>query len=446
MRIRQQMQSHRDNIFDTLIVFGRYPVPGQTKTRLITAIGPVAAADLQRWLTEKTLDTAKAFAFPRGIHVEVCFEGGSEQRMRRWLGAGVSLSPQVSGNLGTRMQAAFLAAFQQGSRRVVLVGTDIPELRTDHLRHAFHAINENDLVIGPSTDGGYWLIGLNRPAHLFQSIKWGTGAVFGQTIALANEQGLRIKEVDVLTDIDTSEDLKQLPPEWTSKKPYISLIIPALNEEAHIETAIRSALNEDVEVIVVDGGSTDDTVARAIRAGAQVETSYRGRARQQNRGALCAGGRVLLFLHADTRLSGSYVNHVFEILMDTETVAGAFRFKTNHDASLMKLIELMTNIRSQYFKLPYGDQGLFVRKSVFEAVGGFPEVPIAEDLSLVRRLLKKGKIRLAPVYAVTSPRRWQTLGLFRTTLINQVVLAGLFLGIPHSTLSSLYQISRVKKD
>jgi len=431
---------------DLLIIFGRYPIPGKTKTRLIPTLGPAGAADLQRWLTEKTLATAKSFAFKRGIGVEFCFEGGSEQKMRRWLGSGVSFSPQVKGDLGKRMISAFFDAFRGGARRVVLLGTDIPELKADNLGQAFDALTENDLVIGPSKDGGYWLIGLNRSAHLFEDIKWGTGAVLGQTLALADEQGLRVKQLDSLMDIDTEEDLKQLPPEWTSKRPYISIVIPALNEEANIETAIRSALNEDAEIIVVDGGSTDDTAARAMRAGARVEMGSRGRALQQNRGASCASGKVLMFLHADTRLPGGYVKHVFEILMDTETVAGAFRFKTNLDNPLMKVIELMTNIRSQYFKMPYGDQGLFIRKSVFESVGGFPESPIAEDLFLVRRLSQKGRIRIAPVHVVTSARRWQTLGLFRTTLINQVILAGLCLGILPSTLSSLYRVSRIKKD
>jgi uncharacterized protein len=431
---------------DKLIIFGRYPIPGQTKTRLIPTLGPAGAADLQRWLTEKTLETAKEFAFPRGIDVEVCFEGGSERKMRRWLGSGVSFSPQVKGDLGIRMSSAFFDAFRGGARRVVLLGTDIPELKADKKGQAFDALAENDLVIGPSTDGGYWLMGMNRPAPLFEGINWGTGAVLGQTLSLADEQGLRVKELDVLKDIDTAEDLKQLPPEWTSKRPYISVVIPALNEGTNIETAIRSARDEDVEIIVVDGGSTDDTVARAVRADARVEMGSRGRALQQNRGASSARGRVLLFLHADTRLPGGYFNHVFELLMDPGTVAGAFRFKTNLDNPLMKAIEFMTNIRSQYFNLPYGDQGLFIRKPVFESVGGFPESPIAEDLFLVRRLSKKGRIRIAPVHVVTSARRWQTLGLFRTTLINQVILAGLCLGISPSTLSSLYRVSRIKKD
>jgi rSAM/selenodomain-associated transferase 2/rSAM/selenodomain-associated transferase 1 len=438
------MQGRRSEMRDRVIIFGRYPIPGKTKTRLISAMGPAGAADLQRWLTEKTLESVRAFAFPKGIDVEFCFEGGSERKMRRWLGMDISFYPQAKGDLGERMSSAFFEAFRRGARRVVLLGTDIAELKACKLGQAFDALVENDLVIGPSADGGYWLIGLNRFAPLFEGIDWGTRAVIGQTRALANGQGLRVKELDVLTDIDTVKDLRQLPPERTSTNAYISIVIPALNEAANIETAIRNSRSEDAEIIVVDGGSTDDTIARAIQAGARVESSYRGRARQQNRGASCASGRVLLFLHADTRLPRGYANHVFEILMDPETVAGAFRFKTTLDGSLMKFIELMTNIRSQYFNLPYGDQGLFIRKSIFDSVKGFPEVPIAEDLSLVRRLLKMGRIRIAPVYAVTSGRRWQMLGLLRTTLINQVILTGFFLGVSPSALASLYHISREK--
>ncbi|HBF43446.1 MAG TPA: hypothetical protein DDW42_07435 [Desulfobacteraceae bacterium] len=438
------MRNNRKFQHDRLMIFGRYPVPGRVKTRLIPTIGPAGAADLQRRLTEKTLGVAKVFALHRGIDVEVCFEGGSERKMRRWLGSGVSLSCQVPGDLGMRMYVAFLAAFQSGCRRVILIGTDIPELKINHLGQAFDALTENDLVIGPSTDGGYWLIGLNRPANLFQGIKWGTGAAFGQTLDLANEHGLMVEKLDSLTDIDTAEDLKQLAPEWAGKRPYVSVIIPTLNEEENIEATIRSALNEDVEIIVEDGGSSDDTVARAMRAGVRVEMGSRGRALQQNRGAISARGRVLLFLHGDSRLPRDYINHVFETLMDIETVAGAFRFKTNLDNPLMKVIEIMTNIRSQHLKLPYGDQGLFIRKSVFESVRGFPEVPIAEDLFLVRRLSKKGRIRVAPVHVVTSARRWQTLGQLRTTLINQVILAGCFLGISPSTLAALHKVSRIK--
>jgi len=199
---------------DRLIIFGRYPVPGRTKTRLIPALGPAGAADLQRWLTENILETVRRFARPHEIEVEVCFEGGSKQKMRRWLGSGVIFSRQVSGNLGERMRAAFLDVFQRGADRVVLLGTDIPQIKTDHLEQAFNALVENDLVIGPSTDGGYWLIGLNRPVDLFEGIKWSTDAVFVQTLALAKKHGLRVKTLEPLKDIDTAEDLKQVLPGW----------------------------------------------------------------------------------------------------------------------------------------------------------------------------------------------------------------------------------------
>lgn len=197
---------------DRLIIFGRYPVAGRTKTRLIPALGPAGAADLQRRLTEDILETVRRFARPREIEVEVCFEGGSKQKMRRWLGSDEILSRQVPGNLGERMQSAFLGAFQRGADRVVLLGTDIPQLRTDHLEQAFDALAENDVVIGPSTDGGYWLIGANHPIDLFEGIHWSTDVVFSQTLALAKEQGLRVITLSPLNDIDTAEDLKQVLP------------------------------------------------------------------------------------------------------------------------------------------------------------------------------------------------------------------------------------------
>jgi len=427
-----------------LIVFGRYPVPGRTKTRLIPALGPAGAADFQRRLTETTVETVTRFAKPHKIGVMVCFEGDSKKKMRRWIGADAILSRQVPGSLGERMQAAFLDAFQRGTNRVVLLGTDIPQIKTDHLKQAFDALDKNDLVIGPSTDGGYWLVGMNHPVDLFKGIQWGTDAVFGQTVALAKKQGLRVKTLAPLNDVDTGEDLKQVLPGWSGEKPYVSVVIPALNEAANIEAAIERAMNEEAEIIVVDGGSVDNTVELASSTGVRVVTGPRGRGMQQNLGAKTATGRVLLFVHADTLLPPGYVNYVFEILMDRKTVAGAFRFKTDLEHPSMKVIEFVTNIRSRYLKLPYGDQGLFVRKSIFESAGGFPEIPVAEDLVLLRRLLKYGRIGIAPAHALTSARRWQNLGIFRTTLINLMILIGCYVGVSPVTLASMYR-SKDKK-
>ena len=424
---------------DRLIVFGRYPIPGRTKTRLIPALHPVGAADLQRRLTEITLQRVRTIAFQRNIGVEVCFQGGSLKRMRRWLGSDLIFSHQGPGDLGQRMYLAFIRAFQEGCRRVVLLGTDIPELSAGHIGQAFDALSEHDLVLGPSTDGGYCLMGLTRPADLFHGISWSTSTVHDHTIALANKLGLRFHRLDSLDDIDTFDDLKLWKPDKDYQRPYISVIIPTWNEESNIERAVGEAQNEETEVIVVDGGSEDGTRRRANRMGARVVRSSRGRAKQQNAGAATAFGRILFFLHADTQLPKDYVGHIFEALMDPGITIGAFRFKTDLNHPSMRLIELLTNFRSRNLKLPYGDQGLFMRKSVFESVGGFPEIQLAEDLFFVRRLAKLGRIEISPVEAITSARRWRTFGLLRTTLINQLIVIGCYLGLSPRALASLYR-------
>lgn len=432
--IRKNTLPHR------FIVFGRYPLPARTKTRLIQALGPTGAADLHRRMTEKTVKKVKEIGSRRSIEVEFCFEGGTECKVRRWLGSDMIYSHQESGDLGERMYLAFRKAFYRGCRKVVLLGTDIPELRIELLEEALDALMDHDLVIGPSNDGGYWLMGLNRPVDLFHGLNWGSRTVLEQTLSLAMRYHFKVHQLETLTDIDTVEDLDQRLPEEMNRKPYLSIVIPTLNEGSNIKASIHSAHHEDAEIIVMDGGSIDNTVAQAMDAGARVETSPRGRVAQQNRGAKLAQGRVILFLHGDTLLPTHYMTHIFEALMDPKTVAGSFRFKTDLDHPLMKIIESLTNFRSRIFELPYGDQGLFVRRSVFESLGGFPEVSLAEDLFLVRLLSKRGRIRIVPSKVITSGRRWRELGVLRTTLINQVIVAGCYLGVSPGVLARLYRI------
>jgi hypothetical protein len=312
-------------------------------------------------------------------------------------------------------------------------------LTTQHLYEAFHALKNHDVVLGPSTDGGYWLIGMKKPAELFHGMEWGTSSVFEKTLAAATAEGLSAHVLSPLTDMDTSETVRHWMPEWTREKPYLSVILPALNEEAHIEKTIFNARDPDAEIIVVDGGSRDKTIERAEQAGAAVLRGPRGRSLQQNLGAAAAKGGVLLFLHADTLLPKDYVAHVFETLMDRRVALGAFRFKTDLNRPLMRGIELATHIRSKYLELPYGDQALFVRKLHFHAAAGFPELPVAEDLFFVRLVSKLGRVAIAPAHAVTSGRRWKERGALRTTLINQLILAGFALGVSPKTLARLYR-------
>jgi hypothetical protein len=427
---------------ERLVVFCRYPVPGRVKTRLIPALGPLGAAELHRRLAERSVALAGRVALQRGADLQVAYSGASRQAVERWIGRRNRLIPQSGKDLGERMASVFRSAFQEGARRVVLVGTDIPALAARDLDRALEALRSSNLVLGPSLDGGYWLIGLDRPARVFSDVPWGTSEVKSRTLALAAGLGLRVRELRTLRDLDTPLDLRAEGGAGARRGPFVSVIIPALEEEAEVASAVRSARDDEAEVLVVDGGSRDATVRRAAEAGARVVTGPPGRALQQNRGRSEAAGRVLLFLHADSRLPEGYAGAVFRTLLQAGTSAGAFRFRTDGSGPAMRLVEGMTNLRSRWFRLPYGDQGLFLRPERFDAVGGFPEVPVAEDLLLVRKLARRGRIRIADRWVITSARRWQRLGVIRTTLINQVILLGSLAGRSPETLFRIYRSRR----
>jgi rSAM/selenodomain-associated transferase 1 len=196
-----------------LIVFTRYPEVGKTKTRLIPALGAAGAATLQRQMTEFTLKQAEKLAQQKqdglnSLSVEIRFAGGDRSLMQDWLGSSWSYQPQATGDLGERMQLAFQSAFEMGSQRVVTIGIDCPELDSATLAQAFQALQNHDLVLGPATDGGYYLIGLRSLIpKLFNGIDWGTNQVFRQTMAIAEGEGLAIATLAPLTDVDRPEDL-----------------------------------------------------------------------------------------------------------------------------------------------------------------------------------------------------------------------------------------------
>lgn len=228
--------------------------------------------------------------------------------------------------------------------------------------------------------------------------------------------------------------------------PKISIILPVLNEAATIEETLHRLRDIfDIEAIVVDGGSRDETVAIAKRCGKTVGLSCKvisaaaGRARQMNAGAVVATGDILLFLHADTHLPPKFDTLVRQALQHPNTIAGAFELRIDANLRGLRLIETMVNMRSRFFSMPYGDQGIFLKASTFHDLGGFPDLPIMEDFEFMVRLKRQGRIVILPVPVITSGRRWQKLGVVRTTLINQLIIAGYFLGVPPTQLVCWYR-------
>lgn len=220
----------------------------------------------------------------------------------------------------------------------------------------------------------------------------------------------------------------------------ISIIIPTLNEAENIKAAIATTqASTNIEVIVVDAGSQDETVAIANSLGVKVILSHPGRAVQMNTGAAVAQGEILLFLHADTRLPPGFEQMLGTALQQPGVVAGAFNLRIDAPPFGFRLVEWGVKWRSHLWQMPYGDQAIFITKAVFQTIGGFPELPIMEDFELIQRLKQRGKISILPVSVITSPRRWLEKGILTTTFINQIVVIAYLCGVPPEKLRNLYR-------
>ncbi len=226
----------------------------------------------------------------------------------------------------------------------------------------------------------------------------------------------------------------------------ISIIIPTLNESENIKATVASTqASTNVEVIVVDGGSQDNTVDIVQSLGVKLITGYQNRACQMNAGAMNATGDILLFLHADTLLPADFDAMIRTALQQPLNIAGAFALRINAPQTGLRLVEWGVKLRSKWLQMPYGDQGIFITKQIFNSIGGFPELPIMEDFELMRYLKRLGKITFIPVPVTTSPRRWLKKGVLQTTLINQVVIIGYFLGVSPKKIRSWYRGEKLIK-
>jgi rSAM/selenodomain-associated transferase 2 len=210
----------------------------------------------------------------------------------------------------------------------------------------------------------------------------------------------------------------------------VSVIIPTLNEEAHIAATIDAARAAGVdEVIVADGGSTDATMAIAEAHGARVIAGERVRARQLNRGAAAATGEVLIFLHADTLLPSGAAPAVIQCGRD----CGGFRLEFLEPGLRLRCVAFMINARTRLTRAPWGDQAQFFRRDAFP---GYPELPLMEDYVLARAMKRAA---ILPLKVRTSGRRFLTKGVIRTSVINWLIIAAYHLGVSLERLARWYR-------
>ena len=224
--------------------------------------------------------------------------------------------------------------------------------------------------------------------------------------------------------------------------PRLSIIIPTLNEEEEIGAtlaALQPLRARGCEAIVADGGSADATVARARPLADAVVVSGPGRARQQNAGAVAARGGVLLFLHADTCLPDEADVRIVDGLRRTGRGWGRFDVRLTGRHPLLRVIERMMNVRSRLTGIATGDQAIFVRRDWFRAVGGFPEIPLMEDVALSKALKRRGPPLCLREAAVTSSRRWEQRGVWRTMVLMWRLRLAYWLGADPADLADRYR-------
>jgi rSAM/selenodomain-associated transferase 2 len=200
----------------------------------------------------------------------------------------------------------------------------------------------------------------------------------------------------------------------------LSIVIPVLDEADRLETLLAELARDcpGAEVVVADGGSRDGSAGIAARTpGARLVSSERGRARQMNAGAAAATGEILLFLHADTRLPAGAVDAVRRALADPAVAYGRFDIRFDHPGIAFRLIAALMNFRSGLTGICTGDQAIFVRRARFERLGGYPEIPLMEDIELTRRLKRAGRLAPLGLRVTTSARRWERDGVARTIIL-----------------------------
>lgn len=229
----------------------------------------------------------------------------------------------------------------------------------------------------------------------------------------------------------------------TSKKFKFSIIIPVLHEQEQIDSVIKHLREQDFEgcceIIVVDGDPAGSTINAIEIEGIIRKIAPKGRGKQMNAGVAMSTGEILIFLHADTKLPENALEKISQVLQDEMYIGGAFDLGIDSNRLFLKYIAARASLRSRLNRIPYGDQAFFIRKDFFNQIGGFKEIPLMEDVDLMRRIKKEGrKIYILPDKVMTSARRWERDGALYTTVRNQILIVLFYLGVSPYRLAKYY--------
>lgn len=403
---------------NAIILFTRVPVPGKTKTRLMPYLSAAQCARLH----ECFLRDIKGQCEKTEAALFICYTPEDEtERLYHTLGKAAGYFPQEGETLGERMYNAIARVLGEGYAACVLLGSDVPEVREAHISRAFRALEEKDVVFGPTRDGGYYLVGMKKPyKEVFEKQSYGHGKVLANTVRSLKEKELTVGYTATLSDMDVPEDLRRYRSRMCANRKMqstetgkylmrtsrISVIVPVYNEEktiVRLQEQLKPYL-KSCEVLLVDGGSTDRT-PELIDPAFRVLKCEKGRAKQMNLGARKSHGDILFFLHSDSELPRNFPAQIRYVMKDYE--AGCFGVAFHSKNFFMLTCRLISNHRVKDRKLMFGDQGIFLKRELFFEVGMYPELPIMEDYQLSLTLKERGvRLGMAKHRIYTSDRRF----------------------------------------
>ena len=228
------------------------------------------------------------------------------------------------------------------------------------------------------------------------------------------------------------------------KKVKFSIIVPALHESNMINSLVEHLegmeLSRDAEIIVVDGNPNGDTIQAIGSDKVKKMVAPKGRARQMNAGASVAEGEILVFLHADTELPRNALRRIHSTISQGQYVGGAFQLGIDSHKLEFKILARWASIRCRLTGIPYGDQAIFIRSGYFKLLGGYKDIPLMEDVELMRRIRRRGdKICIVPEQVRTSPRRWEQEGFVYVNVRNAFLFCSYMLGVSPEKLASFYK-------
>lgn len=403
------MSIHKKN---AIIIFTRIPAPGKTKTRLMPCYTSLECAKLHAYFLQDIMSECEKVTADIYIYYD---PDGKIEVLQKLLGKEQRYRKQVGDTLGVRMHQAIQEVLHMGYESCVLIGADIPTLQAQQLQQSFQQLESVDVVLGPTKDGGYYLIGAKKPIpEAFDQVTYGQGNVAELTKRKLENASYKVVFVDTLLDIDTPEDIleySQLERDnqtarYLKRTEKVSVILPIYNEESTIRNIqVELEKLKDCEIIFVDGGSTDKTLSM-IDEKYRVISSEKGRANQMNAGAKASHGNILFFLHCDSKLPEEPTREIRQVL--TKYRWGCFGIAFDRYTVELLVCRLVSNHRIKDRKVVFGDQGIFIDRGLFFEIGMYPVLPIMEDYQLSLTLKeKKEKIGITKHRIMTSPRRFE---------------------------------------